>query len=244
MTILTSDEANRVRIGLVLPSVNTVVEPLFASVLPDKVSVHAARMFLAPDLTPKSIIEMDERDGGQAIRQIASCRPRTIAYCCTASSVVQGQVYDARLRKRIEEETGARATTATHSILAALKKFGASRICIASPYTDELDRLEHQFFKDQGLTLVHSANLGICDTFKLADPDASTLNELCRRAWKPESDALVITCLNTKSHLVVNSMEKEIGKPVITSTMATLWNCLRLSGIEDYIRGSGMLFRQ
>ena len=48
-----------------------------------------------------------------------------------------------------------------------------------------------------------------------------------------------MTCLNTRSHTVIDRLEQTLGKPVITSTQATLWHALRLAGIEDHIRGYG-----
>jgi maleate isomerase len=235
------DEGVRARIGVVVPSVNTVVEPWFGRVAPAGVTVHTARMMLAPRLSPESVIEMDRTEGMLAIRQISSCRPASIAYCCTASSVVQGQLYDEHLRHEIENESGARATTATHAILSALNLFGASRVCIVSPYNDEVDAMEHRFFERAGLRILGSANLGIDDTFALASPDAPTLIELARRGWAPEADVLVMTCLNTRSHFVIDAIEKEIHKPVVTSTTATLWHALRLAGIADPIHGYGRL---
>lgn len=238
------DEGVRARIGVILPSINTVVEPWYNRAVPEGVSVHAARMYMAPDLTPEKIIEMDETDGVLAVRQIASCRPASIAYCCTASSVVQGMEYDATLRHEIAAASGARATTATDSILAGLASFGARRVSIVSPYSDAVDALEHVFFANAGLEVAGHANLGISETFDLAKPTGNELYALAMRGWDDTSDALIMTCLNTRSHLVIETIEREIGKPVITSTQATLWHALRLAGICDPIEGYGQLMRQ
>lgn len=235
------DEGRRARIGVVVPSINTVVEPWYNSVVPGGVSVHAARMYMAPDLTPEMVVEMDSTEGTMAVRQIASCRPASIAYCCTASSIIQGAEYDAALRHDIAERSGARATTATHSILAALGRLGARKISIVSPYTDKVDAMEHIFFVNAGFDVISGAHLGISETFDLARPTPNELYQLAMRGWDNNSDALVMTCLNTRSHLVVDAVEREIGKPVITSTQATLWSALRQAGIDDAIAGYGQL---
>ena len=44
-----------------------------------------------------------------------------------------------------------------------------------------------------------------------------------------------MTCLNMRSHFVAELLEREIGKPVVTSTTATFWHALRLAGISDSI---------
>lgn len=238
------NEGRRARIGVILPSINTVVEPWFGRAVPEGVSVHAARMYMAPSLTPEKVVEMDSTDGVTAIRQIASCRPTSIAYCCTASSVIQGAAYDAALRKDIEAQTGARATTATHAILAGLEILGARKVSIVSPYTDAVDAMEHAFFTKAGLEVAGHAHLGISDTFELAKPTPSELYELAMRGWDPQADALIMTCLNTRSHLVIEAIERQIGKPVVTSTQATLWKLLRQAGIDDPVAGYGRLMLQ
>jgi maleate isomerase len=53
-----------------------------------------------------------------------------------------------------------------------------------------------------------------------------------------------MTCLNTRSHTVIDRLEQALGKPVITSTQATLWHALRLAGIEDRIAGYGRLLER
>ncbi|WP_076861344.1 maleate cis-trans isomerase family protein [Bradyrhizobium mercantei] len=235
------NEGTTVRLGVVVPSINTVVEPWFSAVLPTRASLHASRMLMPPRLTPDGITEMDRSDGMLAVRQIASCRPAVIAYCCTASSIVQGQAYDEHLREEIERQSGAKATTATHSILAALTALDVRRVSIVSPYTDEIDAMEHRFFENSGLRIEGSANLNISDTFGLAAPGAAALLDLARRGWSAKADALVITCLNTRSHLVAEVLEEELGRPVVTSTTATLWHSLRLAGVDERIAGAGRL---
>lgn len=238
-----SDELEAtVRLGVILPSVNTVVEPWFSRVVPTGVNVHAARMLIPPKLTPAGIIEMDRSEGMSAVRQIASCRPAAVAYCCTASSVVQGAAYDAHLRHEIEQETGARATSATHALLSAIAALGGRRIAIASPYTEEVDALEHRFFEVAGLDVVGAAHLDIADTFRLAAPTSADMLDLARKSWSPDADILVITCLNMNSQRVAAAIEAEIGKPVVTSTTATLWHLLRLAGRKDAVPGFGRLF--
>jgi maleate isomerase len=238
------DEGVRARLGVILPSVNTVVEPWFARAAPDGVSVLASRMLLADRLSPEGIAEMDRIDGLRAVEQIASCRPSAVAYCCTASSVVQGHDYDAHLRETITRVCGVPATTATHAILSALDVLGAQRICVASPYVDAVDALEHAFFAAAGCEILGTANLNIADSFRLAEPDAETLVGLGRRAWKDGAEALVLTCLNTRSHYVAEELEAELGKPVVTSTQATFWHLLRLCGVNEPIAGYGCLLRQ
>jgi maleate isomerase len=231
----------RARIGIVVPSVNTVMEPWAHRTVPTGVSVFASRMFIPSATTPEAFIEMDRTDGKSAIRQLSSVFPDVIAYGCTASSIVQGLAYDAHLRAEIEETYAVPATTAAHAILTAAQTLGATTVSIVSPYTDEVDAAEHRYFESAGLKILGGAHLGISDGFRLAEPEPQTLLELGLRGCDARADALIVSCLNTRSHTVIAALEQALGKPVITSTQATLWHALRLAGIKDSIPGFGRL---
>jgi len=184
---------------------------------------------------------MDRNEGKTAIRQLSSVFPDVIAYGCTASSTVQGFEYDSHLRAEIAETYKVPSTTAAHAILTAADTLGARRVSIVSPYTKEVDEAEHRYFESAGLEVLSGACLGISDGFRLAEPEPETLFELGRKGFDSRSDALIMTCLNTRSHTVIDRLEKTLGKPVITSTQATLWHALRLAGITDHIAGFGQL---
>jgi maleate cis-trans isomerase len=57
----------------------------------------------------------------------------------------------------------------------------------------------------------------------------------------PESDALFISCTALHTFGLIEKLEKDLKKPVITSNQATIWNVLRLAGIKDKINGYGQL---
>jgi maleate isomerase len=234
----------RARLGVIVPSVNTVVEPWFSRAAPAGVTVHAARMLLDSDVTPATLRRMDEEEGLASAARLMSCRPDVIAYGCTASSIVQGLEYDRYLREELERRTGRPCTTAVGAILDALRVLGARRLAVASPYSDTIDGVEHTFFERAGFTIVGSANLGISDGFELASPTPRQVYELAMAALGKDADALVISCLNMNSQAVVAALEEDTGVPVVTSTTATLWKLLRLGGVSDSVLGYGRLLAE
>ena len=235
---------SRARLGVVVPSVNTVVEPWFSAVSPAGVSIHAARMLMDNALSPEGIVRMDREEGQHAVVQLTSCRPHAIAYCCTASSIVQGLEYDLQLQREITHRARVPCTTATQSILEALRVFGVTTIAAASPYPDDIDQAEHAFFATAGVQVVSSACLGIRDGFALASPTYAQIVALAERAYSSRAEALLITCLNLWSHVAVERLEQAFAIPVITSTQATLWRLLRIAGIADRVTGYGRLLAE
>ncbi|HEY1798321.1 MAG TPA: hypothetical protein VGG57_19565 [Stellaceae bacterium] len=239
-----AEETEQTRIGVIVPSVNVVVEAWYPVVAPAGVSLHFARMLMPPGPSPERIVEMDRQDGARAIAQLATVKPRAIAYGCTASSIVQGHEFDAHLRDEIARVSSAAATTATHSIFTACNVLGMKRVTAISPYSDEIDAAEHEFFAAGGVETVAGANLGITDGLGLARPGAEEILELAMGAWDPDSDGLICACLNFRSHLVIDEIEARTGKPVVTSTQAVLWHALRLAGVDAKIHGHGRLLRE
>jgi maleate isomerase len=231
----------RARVGIAVPSVNTVMEPWAQRVVPEGVGLYFSRMFIPPATTAETLIEMDRTEGKAAIRQLSSVFPHVIAYGCTASSIVQGLNYDAHLRAEIAETHHTASTTAAHAILTALQTVGAKSVSLVSPYTKAVDEAEHHYFETAGLKVVGGAYLGISDGFELASPSPGTLYDLGLKGCHKSADALVISCLNTRSHMVIDALERALGKPVISSTQATLWHALRLAGIKDSMTGHGQL---
>jgi len=241
MTVAMRDE---VRLGVIVPSVNSVVEAWYPRVVPDRVSVHFARMLMPAGTSPERIIEMDRTDGVRSIHQLASCRPHAIAYGCTASSIVQGHAFDAHLREEIRQIAGVPGTSATNSIFAACVALGMKRVTAISPYVQEVDAAEHRFFAEGGVETIAGACLGISDGFRLAEPTPAEILNFALGAWDPASDGMIIACLNFRSHPIIDELEARIGKPVVTSTQATLWHVLRLAGIATPIPGYGRLLRE
>src|SRR5438105_8642114 len=159
-----------IRLGVIVPSVNSIVEAWYPRIVPERVSVHFARMLRPAGTWPERIIEMDRTDGVHAIHQLVSCRPHAIAYGCTASSIVQGHAFDAHLREEIRQIAGVPGTSATNSIFEACSRLGMKRVTAISPYAEEVDAAEHRFFAEGGIATIASAHLGITDGFLLAEP--------------------------------------------------------------------------
>src|SRR4030088_2200469 len=220
--------SDQIRLGIIVPSVNSVVEAWYPRVVPEGVGVHFARMLMPAGTSPERIIEMERTDG-----------PPAIAYGCTASSIVQGHQFDARLRKEIHHIAGCPGASATHSIVEACASLGMKRVTAISPYP-----AEHKFFAEGGIETIAGAHLGISDGFRLAEPEPEAILDLALGVWDADSDGMIIACLNLRSHPIIHELGGRNDKPVVPSTQATLWHVLRLAGVKAPIAGYGRLLRE
>jgi maleate isomerase len=230
----------RGRIGLLVPTGNAVMEPEFQQMAPEGIVTLANRVELK-DVTPASLRAM-EGDVARAARQIAQSRVGVIAFGCTSGSFVDGPGHDERLVRLIEAETGIPATTTTTAVVRALTAVGVRRIALATPYTDEVTRLEVAFLEASGFEVTAWQGGGIVETadIQVCPPEASY-----RRARAVDSDraeAVFISCTGFRTIENISKLESDLGKPVVTSNQATFADCLHLLGVGDARSGFGSLF--
>src|SRR3954466_14650473 len=116
------------RIGLMVPSSNTTVEPEFYRALPSGVTLHTARLFLTR-IAPESILKMVEDMETQA-RLLASADVDGIVLGATAPSFLKGLGYDRELIQKIESATGRAATTTSTALVQAIRHLGITRVAL------------------------------------------------------------------------------------------------------------------
>jgi len=67
--------------------------------------------------------------------------------------------------------------------------------------------------------------------------------QLARQANTPEADAVFLSGTGLPTVGVLDTLEQDLKKPVISSNQASLWQALRLSGVRQPITGFGRLLR-
>ncbi len=164
-----------------------------------------------------------------------------IVFACTTGSLVHGIGWDRELIGRIERAGGRPATTTTTAVLAALRAVGATSLAIATPYMDDLNRIERAFFAESGFRVAEIAGLGCATDAEIGRLEPEEAAVLAERVDTPDVDAVFISCTNWHCLPAVASMERRFGKPVVTSNQAGAWAALRRIGIEDAIPGHGRL---
>jgi maleate isomerase len=72
--------------------------------------------------------------------------------------------------------------------------------------------------------------------------DPAFIKSYVRSIDSPEAEAIVICCGALRAVDVIQEIEDELGKPVIASNQAMVWDCLRLAGLPDRVGGYGRIF--
>jgi len=228
------------RIGLLVPSSNTTMEPDFYAMAPMGVTVHTARMRLS-QVTPEALIRMAEDTEGAA-GLLADAGVDIIVYGCTTGSRGGGGEGEEGLGGRIEEETGIPAVSTSSAVVEALRTLGAKRIGVATPYSEELNGLEKSFLEDLGFQVTGIRGLGLLDNLDIGRVGRGTLEDITREV-ADEVDAVFISCTNLPVVDLIEEFENEFNRPVVTSNQASMWAALR-GRVSPGVNGFGELMRR
>jgi maleate isomerase len=230
------------RIGLLVPSSNTTVEPEFYRALPRSVTLHTARLFLTR-IAPESILKMVSDMETQA-RLLASADVDVIVLGATAPSFLNGLGYDRELIAQMEKATGKKATTTSTALVQAIKQVGAARIALASAYDEKVNAIAASFLEASGITVVNMKGLALVDNLIVGRLSSDTAYDLALQVDHQDADAIVLSCTNWPSMDAIERIERATGKPVISTTQASIWAALRIIGYTQSISGYGRLLRE
>ena len=229
------------RIGLLVPSSNTSVEPEFYRLLPSTVTLHTARLLLT-HITPEGLKVMLQDLETQS-RLLASADVDIILLGAITPALTQGLKYDREIADKMTAATGKRCTTTATALMEALAHLGVQRISLAGPYDLTMTDLGKRFLEGNGVSVVASKELGITENQRvgrLTDEDAYALG---RAADSPDAQAIVFAGTNMRTMNVVDRLERELGKPVVSTTAAAMWAVLRAVGYKGSISGYGRLLK-
>lgn len=230
----------RKRVGILYPS-SGVSEYEFQKLLPQRVSLHVTRI---PMKMPTYEAELHMADAvEEASKLLADARVDIIAFACTAGSFIKGRGYDQEIVDRIVQATGLPATTMTTAVVAGLRALGMKKLVLLSPYAEQMNELQKAFLEDTGFEILRHRGLGLGDCLQQYEMEPPHWYKLIKEMQHPQADGYLISCGGIRVVDIIEQAEIALGKPVITSNQALVWHCLRKIGIQEDVKGCGILLR-
>jgi maleate isomerase len=211
-----------VRIGLIVPSSNTVMEVDLYRRLPPRFQVHTARMFLE-ETTPEAEAVMLDEHVMPAAKDLGTTRPDAVVFGCTSAGALRGDAYDVRLCAEIAAATGAETISTIASVRAAIARRGARRIGVITPYVDALNDKIRASIEADGVEVAAIHGLGIDENFAIAQVPPERIVNLALTSFAADQiDLLFASCTNFHAVDAVDGIERALGVPAITSNQAVL----------------------
>lgn len=236
----------RARIGLVYIASSIVMEPECYAMAPAGVSVHTARIPVE-----KATVDALSKLAGEhmsnlleATRLLATAPLHSIVFGCTSGSFIGGKGYDEKIIARMQDvAAGIPVTTTATALLKALRALDAHRVVLATPYSGEVTERAVTFLAGNGIDVLNFDYMGLEDDLAIGFTPPERTYELVRRIDRSDADAAVISCTNLRTVAVLDALEQDLGKPVISAIQASFWDGLRLAGVRERIPGCGRLLQ-
>lgn len=232
----------RAKIGFVLLPNEQTIEEDMVRMAPAGVGTYFSRARMPHEISTEALARLGESIAETAGRILPDDRLDVVCFACTSGTVAVGE--DRARSELAKGAKGARPTTLMTAVKEALRAFGARRIAVGTPYADELNTNVARYLLDAGFEIAafQGLNLGYDRDMIRVAPDF--LAEFAAAIDTPDADAVLISCGALRSVEIVDAVEHRLGKPVVVSNQAMMWNCLRLAGVHDRLDGYGDLFRR
>ena len=178
--------------------------------------------------------------------------PYVIAVGCTSGSFVGGIGYDKKIIEKISSATGLPAITTSTAVIDALHTLNIRKVAIGTPFTDEINKKEAEFIEAHGITVTKIRGLGYSQAmtnYPLASRPVSGIGllppavayRLALDVNSADADGIFISCANFRTIEIIDALEQNTGKPVLSSVQATMAMALKVMGVRERVQGFGRL---
>ena len=236
----------RAKVGLVYIASSVVMEPECYAMAPPGVSIHTARVHLE-EVTVEGLSRLGGEHRAQildATRLLAEAPLDSIVFGCTSGSFVGGAGYELQITAAMAEvSSGIPVTTTTAAATHALRTLGVRRVALFTPYPRPLGDLAAAYFEQQGHQVIVADHLGIDDDREIGEVPADLVYRRALMLGQADVDGVLISCTNLRTLAVLEDLERDLGKPVVSAIQASFWEALRLAGVRESIGDCGRLFR-
>lgn len=211
------------RIGIVLPSSNTVVEPLAAQMLAGTgITVHFSRLGVfdvALDSESKAQFELQRHI--EAANLLADAKVDVIVWGGTSASWL-GSTHDHTFCGSVTAQTAIPTTSCVLEMNRMLQEGSFQRLGLITPYTDDVQKQIITNYEAMGYNCVGSENLGGTISSDFADISEEVLSQMVCSIGRSKPDLIFIMCTNLHGAGIAHSCSKDLRLPVIDSAAASI----------------------
>jgi len=239
----------RKRIGIVVPSTNTTVQPECEALRPQGVTNHTARSTIKerPLNTEQAFFEhmQDMREGiGTAIDQIMTAGLDHLIVGIALETFWGGVAAADKFQNELVRRAGVGISMGSTAAVAALQAFGAKRIAVLTPHQPRGDEMVRLYLTEAGFEVVRLTGLKCATPRAIAQVPAAEIRNALKNLDGPDIEALVQVGTALPTVAIAAEAERWFGKPVLAINAVSYWDALRRCGIEDRIYGCGRILEE
>jgi maleate isomerase len=239
----------RKRIGIVVPSTNTTVQPETERLHVPGVTCHTARVTIKerPLNTEEAFLEHMQmmRDGiGVAIDQIMTADLDHLILGIALETFWGGVAAAGKLEADVAQRAGVGITMGSSAMVAALEKFGARKLAILTPHQPRGDEMVRAYFREAGFEVVRLKGLKCATPRLIAQVPLADIRTALRELDGDDVEAIVTVGTALPAGSVAAEAERWLGKPVLAVNVVSFWHALRRCGIADRVYGHGRVLEE
>lgn len=235
----------RAKIGILYPEHGYLDEELWGFAAPG-VTPLIARTRVQPNEKLSSLKKFaEDPDNDRTAQGFARIDVDSVAYACTAIGFIRGPGGDVDLNKRMSLASRAPATCTITASVEAMRFLGATKVAVGTPYSDELNDSLRKFLEHHGFQVVNLKGLNIVgnlDGAAVNDVSLQAVRKLAVGVNTVDAEVVYIPCTALRTLEIIESLEEDLGKPVISANQATMWHAQQLAGVNARLEGLGTLF--
>jgi maleate isomerase len=240
----------RLKLGIVIPSTNSIVQPETDGMRPRGVTNHISRIHI-PDLPLTNDSEFEQiitaigPDLFGAVDRVMSCQPGHLIMAMSIPTFWGGMAGAKDLQARLEARAGVAVSLGSLACAEALRKFPKVRtIGILTPYQPVGDAQVARFFEENGWRVGAIHSLKRPSEVLIGHATTADLRDGLKTLAAKGVDAIVQAGTDLAMADLSGEAERWLGIPVIAINVATYWSALRKNGIDDRIDGFGTLLAE
>lgn len=230
----------RGRIGLVIPQLDHLTEPLLPRYLPDGVTFHVSRMARTGPIDAENMKEMNTRFMA-ALDLLPLPYLHAVVYHCTMGGIFYGTK---KLLADMETRTGLPAVTTMDAAVEALRHVGARKVALVTPYQKAFNELQSEFMRGEGFEVPAVGGEEFVDSGIVQHLSPEEVALWIRNSCHADCEAIFMSCTGVRSLEFIDELESDLDKPVITTMSATVWQTLRRLKLNVPVPGLGRLLRE
>jgi maleate isomerase len=236
---------DRVFLGMLTPSSNTILEPVTTAMISGlpEVTAHFSRFKVTEiALSEPALAQFDDSEILRAAELLAHAKVNVIAWNGTSSGWL-GFERDMRLCEHITGATGIPACTAMLALNEILEKTGAKRVGFVTPYLDDVQARINANYGNAGFSVAAERHLGMQDNFSFSTVTDAEIRAMVRDVAAARPEAIAIICTNMRGAPLAEELEAAHGIPVYDTVSTTVWKSLKIAGVEtSRLNGWGTIF--
>jgi len=229
----------RVRIGMITLASGLTAELEMNEILPKDALLLPTRIMNKDEISMGNLAEMQTDMTRGAATILPEEHLDVMIYCCTSGTIAMGEETVTACIRAVKP--GIAVTNPFTATVAAFRALNLKHVAMLAPYTVEVTTAMREHLEGKGLEIVRTGTFGLALDSEICQVAQDAIYTHAVAMDCAEAEALFVSCTGLRVVGLIDAIEREIGKPVVTSNQALAWHALQLAGYRDPVPGFGAL---